>query len=69
MRFDADPSGQQEKRVAAAEQIIRREPMHEVIDPSSDDDGGENPCQNGRSSLFGEQYPTCELSLDVGARR
>jgi hypothetical protein len=68
VRFDADPSGHQEERVPAAEQIILREPIREVIDPSTDDGDSENRCENGRSPLFGEQHPTFELSLDVSAR-
>jgi hypothetical protein len=36
-----------------------------VIDPSSDDDDRENARENSRSSLFVEQHPTFELSLDV----
>jgi len=69
VRFDADPGSRQEERAPAAEQIILGETIREVIDPSSDDDDRENPCENGRSSLFVEQHPTFELSLDVGPRR
>src|SRR6185295_9192523 len=68
VRFDADPGCHQEERVPAAEQIILREAIREVKDPSSDDDDRENACENSRSSLFVEQYPTFELSLDVGPR-
>jgi hypothetical protein len=67
VRFDAGPGGQQEERVPAAEQVSFREPIREMIDPSSDDDGGESSRENGRSSLFVEQHPTVELSLDARA--
>src|SRR4029453_11661955 len=65
VRFEADPSGHHKEYVSAAEQFVRREPIREVIDPSSDDDGGEYACENRLSSLFVEQHPTFELPLDV----
>jgi hypothetical protein len=68
VRFDADPSRHQEERVPAAEQIILREPIREVIDASSDDDGGEDRGENSRSSLLVEQHTTLELSLNVSVR-
>ena len=68
MRFDADPGGHQEEDVPAAEQINLGETIRAVIDPSSDDDDRENACENSRSSLFVEQHPTFELSLDVSPR-
>jgi hypothetical protein len=37
------------------------------MDPPSDDDGSEGPCENGRSLPFVEQQPTFELGLDVRA--
>jgi hypothetical protein len=40
------PSGHHKEYVSAAEQFVRREPIREVIDPSSDDDGGEYACEN-----------------------
>jgi hypothetical protein len=36
-----------------------------MVDRSSDDDDRENACENSRSSLFVEQHPTVELSLDL----
>jgi hypothetical protein len=68
VRFDADPTRHQEDRVSTTEKIFLGEPIREVIDPSSDDDGRENPCEDGRSSLFVEQHPTFELSFDVSPR-
>jgi hypothetical protein len=67
VRFEAGPGGQQEERVPAAEQIALRETIREMIDRSSDDDGGESSCENTRSLLFVEQQPTFELSLHVCA--